>query len=195
MQYYVRTDDGQRYGPADLPTLNRWIQEGRLAPHQMVEDAVSGQTMPASQVLGLVFPNAAGRPPGMSAPGPMESNYARPGMPGLGAVPVELQGGFNFGAFWFTWVWGLNHKKPITLVALVLGIIPYIGSLAAIGFAIWVGLNGNRWAWESGRFTSVQDCLNCQRIWRNWAIAFLAVTCVAGIIAVSVVGLAGLTER
>lgn len=56
MQYYVISGDGQRYGPADIATLNQWITEGRLLPHQMIEDAATGVRMVATSVPGLVFP-------------------------------------------------------------------------------------------------------------------------------------------
>jgi hypothetical protein len=56
VQYYVISGDGQRYGPADIPTLNQWINEGRLLSHQLLEDAATGVRVPASGVAGLVFP-------------------------------------------------------------------------------------------------------------------------------------------
>lgn len=56
MQYYVISSDGQRYGPADIATLNQWIAEGRLLPHQLVEDASTGVRIAASSVAGLMFP-------------------------------------------------------------------------------------------------------------------------------------------
>ena len=31
-EWYVKTDDGNVYGPADLPTLQKWAREGRVEP-------------------------------------------------------------------------------------------------------------------------------------------------------------------
>jgi hypothetical protein len=56
VRYYVISGDGQRYGPADLATLNQWATEGRLLSNQMVEDEASGVRMVASSVPGLTFP-------------------------------------------------------------------------------------------------------------------------------------------
>jgi hypothetical protein len=81
VRYYVISSDGQRYGPADLPTLNQWIQEGRLLPNQMLEDEASGQRMPASSVSELNFPAQGAQQPGQPtyAPGqPYQQHYQRP---------------------------------------------------------------------------------------------------------------------
>jgi hypothetical protein len=77
MNYFVIAADGQKYGPADVPTLNNWAQEGRVLPTSMLEDASTGARVPATSVAGIVFPMAA--PSGQNfqqpnyqyAPGPM----------------------------------------------------------------------------------------------------------------------------
>lgn len=76
MRYYVLSDDGQKYGPADVATLNGWIAENRLMPHQMLEEEASGARFAARAVTGLNFPTqpaAAGTPTG----GPGYSGYYR----------------------------------------------------------------------------------------------------------------------
>ena len=35
-EWYVKTDDGKAYGPADLPTLVKWAREGRIEPTSFV---------------------------------------------------------------------------------------------------------------------------------------------------------------
>lgn len=80
MSYYVVWPDGRRFGPADLPTLQTWADDGRITPDTQIEDSVAGQTTPASIVPGLVFeaapppvPPSAGMPlqePAAEAPGP-----------------------------------------------------------------------------------------------------------------------------
>ncbi len=76
MRYFVIGDDGQKYGPADVATLNGWIAEGRLLPTQQVEDEASGARMAASSVSGLVFPvqNTQQFAPGQ----PYQQHYMRP---------------------------------------------------------------------------------------------------------------------
>jgi hypothetical protein len=100
-------------------------------------------------------------------------------------VPEELRGKFNWGAFFLTWIWGLCHRAWISLLALVLGlaVIPFssgsqdgsgsTGVYAAVGilqlgFAIFLGIMGNTFAWKSGRFKTPEDCRSCQSAWGQW---------------------------
>lgn len=69
MNYFVIASDGQKFGPADLATLNQWAQEGRVLTTTMLEDASTGQQIPATQLAGLVFPV---QPP---SPGPGPAGY------------------------------------------------------------------------------------------------------------------------
>ncbi len=55
MQYFVISPTGQKYGPADVQTLNSWAQEGRIVSTTMLEDASTGEVIPATQVPGLVI--------------------------------------------------------------------------------------------------------------------------------------------
>ena len=94
MNYFVvDQNSGQKYGPADVTTLNQWIVEGRVTPSTMLEDATTGQQMLASTVPGL----SLGTPPS-SAPqqtfsppptAPVANPYPRqfeqaPGLPASG---------------------------------------------------------------------------------------------------------------
>lgn len=67
MNYFVIADDGQKYGPADIPTLNQWAQDRRVLPTSMLEDAATGARVPASQVPGINFPPVAPGPPSYGA--------------------------------------------------------------------------------------------------------------------------------
>ena len=75
MRYFVIGDDGQKYGPADLQTLQTWIGEGRLLPIQQLEEEVSGIRSAARAVNGLVFPMESAPPSGQGGPVPQGSPY------------------------------------------------------------------------------------------------------------------------
>ncbi len=78
---------------------------------------------------------------------------------------------FNWGAFLLNWIWGVMHKKYITLLILPASIIPFIGPLA---LAIWFGFKGNQWAWESKDWESVEQFNEVQTNWvRVWLILFI----------------------
>ena len=55
MRYFVLGSDGQRFGPADIDSLNMWIAEGRLAPNSRLVEETSGAEVAASSVAGLMF--------------------------------------------------------------------------------------------------------------------------------------------
>ena len=77
MRYFVIGDDGQKYGPADLATLNSWITEGRLLPTQQLEDEASGMRLAAGAVQGLNFPvQSAAAQAVATQPGPTAGPYA-----------------------------------------------------------------------------------------------------------------------
>ncbi len=72
MQYFVVGLDGEKFGPANVLTLNIWVQDGRVAPDSMLEDALTGQQVLASSIPELTFPVAAS-----FAQGIPQSNYPR----------------------------------------------------------------------------------------------------------------------
>jgi hypothetical protein len=210
-QYFVLADDGTKYGPADIANLNQWIADGRLLPTTLLEQEGSGITFRASAVTGLNFPtdsiysqpptvpSSSASSPGSPSPGAygasnayssygsQESSayaaYPRMGYDGNQVLPK----GFNWGAFYFNWIWGLNHRKYLMLISLVIGFIPYVGILG-LPLAIWFGFQGNQWAWESGRFTTIEDMMACQRIWAKWALGIFLASLVIGVVAVILIG-------
>jgi hypothetical protein len=87
---------------------------------------------------------------------------------------------FHFGAFALWWVWGPLHKKDVLFWALPLGFIPFVGWIASLGLGLWAGVNGYRWAWESGRFSSLYEFDETERAWNYWGAAWFAVTFMIG---------------
>lgn len=148
------------------------------AGEQPLKQQSTGPVIP-----GQPQPYIAGQPQEQSQ-NPYQGQFQNPPQPGSpypraghnvmspDVVPGELMGGFNIGAFMFTWIWGLNHKAYWMLWGLLIGLIPCGGLI----FAIYCGMKGNEAAWRSGRFATVQECLACQKIWMWWAIGFFIFT-------------------
>ncbi|MCS6830760.1 MAG: DUF4190 domain-containing protein [bacterium] len=67
MGYYVIAHDGNRYGPADIATLQQWVREGRIAPNTTLEDEFSGTQIRASLLPELSHLFAAMPPPAADA--------------------------------------------------------------------------------------------------------------------------------
>ncbi|MEQ1933465.1 MAG: hypothetical protein ABL962_06250 [Fimbriimonadaceae bacterium] len=114
MRYYVIATDGQRYGPADIQTLQTWITQGRILHQTVLEEEQGGNRIAACAVGALQFgaPNPAGNPPTQPSQTPLNpysgsyqpptnqqsnpyqqnpyaggSNYYRPGQQ---PVPLDL---------------------------------------------------------------------------------------------------------
>lgn len=115
MSYFVVADDGNKYGPADVATLNQWIQEGRITPESSLQNEATGEMLRAQSVSGLVFqsqpaaaptygtPTPGVGPQGMQQPqggfspqGYAQNPYARP----MGG-PQAGQDDVNWGWIWF----------------------------------------------------------------------------------------------
>lgn len=86
------------------------------------------------------------------------------------SIPKEIRH-FNWGAFLLNWIWGIMNKKWITLLILPSNIIPILGPLA---MSVWFGIKGNRWAWESKKWESVETFNEAQKFWvRLWLVLFI----------------------
>ncbi|HEY0075249.1 MAG TPA: DUF1559 domain-containing protein [Abditibacteriaceae bacterium] len=76
-------------------------------------------------------------------------------------VPAEIQG-FNWGAFFLSWIWAISHRAWIGLLAL----IPCVGLV----MCFVLGFKGNEWAWRNRHYPSIADFKRAQK---SWAIAGL----------------------
>jgi TM2 domain-containing membrane protein YozV len=56
MDYFVLGNNGEKYGPADIVTLNVWISEGRINQSSQLINVQTGVTIVAGQAPGLMFP-------------------------------------------------------------------------------------------------------------------------------------------
>ena len=72
------------------------------------------------------------------------------------SLPEELRG-WNWGAFFLNWVWGIAHNTWIALLMFVPGVnivMPFV-----------LGAKGNEWAWQNNKWQSVEHFKRHQRIW------------------------------
>ena len=136
MKYFVIASDGNKYGPADLATLNAWIAEGRLTPAQMLEDELGTRT-PASSVPGLNFPMAAPAAP-QAGPAPGATMY-QPGQQPFNQAPGYYPRGTGYV--------GDNGQSDLTQAYIfgALGILccPLIFSLLGLSAANRAEAKGN----------------------------------------------------
>jgi len=84
---------------------------------------------------------------------------------GLGkasVLPPELKG-WNWGAFFLNWIWGIGNSTYIALLMFV--------PLVNIVMLFVLGAKGNEWAWQNRTWRDVNHFKNAQR---NWAFASLS---------------------
>lgn len=150
-KWYVIAPNGQRYGPADLPTLQKWTDEGRVTPQTMLEDDIGGRRFFASALPGLVFRqgvaggNPWAQPPGAS-PYPRAGYYAPqttiPGSGDLTAAWVLVALGFLCGCapLCFVAIYFADKARKVGnpggqaafIVSVILSVLVAVGTLLYI---------------------------------------------------------------
>jgi hypothetical protein len=101
-------------------------------------------------------------------------NWNTSGQGSNALVPQEIQG-WNWGAFLFSWIWGIGNNVWLALLAL----IPYVGFV----MAIVLGIKGNEWAWKSKRWDSIEHFKKTQGTWSKVALIIWASLAILGILA------------
>ncbi|HXH60033.1 MAG TPA: hypothetical protein VNI20_01600 [Fimbriimonadaceae bacterium] len=149
--------------PMLRPQGQQQAAQGGAQPGGQPQPYVAGQPASPYDPLSGGGPAASQQNPYQNPPRPGGSPYPRGGV-SYDAVPAEIAGKFNWGAFCFTWIWGLNHSAMWMLWGLLVSCIPG----GAIVWMIVCGLKGNEFGWKSGRFSSVSEFKACQRIWGWW---------------------------
>ena len=89
------------------------------------------------------------------------------GMGELAVVPPEVNG-WNWGAFFLTWIWGIGNSTYVSFLTFV--------PLVSIAMPFVLGAKGNAWAWRNKRWDSVEHFQSTQR---GWAVGGLAMNGIA----------------
>lgn len=103
---------------------------------------------------------------------------------GTGAkAPESIAKKFNWGAFLFNWIWAIRYKKWILLSIILIAFVPFIGPIAALGMAIWAGINGNQWAWEEIMYKNEKDFTDAQQSWvKAWFNLLIVGIIISGLV-------------
>ena len=72
---------------------------------------------------------------------------------------------WNWGAFLCGWIWAVWHKCWWPLAVILVSWIPYVGIVVSLGVAVYLGLNGSRIAWRSGKYDDFDAFRKAQRTW------------------------------
>jgi hypothetical protein len=74
-------------------------------------------------------------------------------------IPAEIDH-WNWGAFLLNWIWGIGNNTFIALLVFV----PFVGLV----MPFVLGAKGSKWAWQNGRWDSVEHFKRVQRQWAIW---------------------------
>ncbi|MDR3072138.1 MAG: hypothetical protein LBU41_01455 [Clostridiales Family XIII bacterium] len=106
--------------------------------------------------------------------------------PNMYAMPPQVHK-WNWGAFMYTYIWGVGNRAYLTLLCLV--------PLLNLVWPFVCGALGNQWAWKSGHFKDLKTFEATQETWNRAgfvafliAIAGLAILIVTLIVMVSIFG-------
>jgi len=77
----------------------------------------------------------------------------------LAALPPQLIG-WNWGAFFLTWIWGIGNSTMIAFLTW----IPIVNLI----MIFVLGAKGNEWAWQNKRWQSVEHFKRVQKLWAIW---------------------------
>lgn len=98
-----------------------------------------------------------------------ENKYGQANAYSQSDIDKELEK-WNWGAFFWSWIWAAFHKIYWPLCIILIGLIPYAGQVCALCLCVYLGMKGSRLAWNSGKYT---DFESFKRIQHNWAVAGL----------------------
>ena len=139
-------------------------------------------------------PSAGGQMPGVWPPPPIggyspDASQARNDSGEKAGVPPEIAAfKWNWGAFWLTWLWCLNHRMIAWGIGLFLGgfVVRFIpgGFLVPLGISIYFGIMGNKLGWQNRHFPGgVSQFIEVQRAWMRWAVGLFVGTFLIAILA------------
>lgn len=90
---------------------------------------------------------------------------------------------WNWGAFAFGWIWGVCHRLYWMLVLILVGCIPYAGSILCFCFSIYMGIDGNKMAWNKMKATMSYDRFVVrQKKWNKVGFWFFWIMLAGGIL-------------
>lgn len=183
-KFYIQMD-GDTFGPYSA----KEVLDLDLLPDTMVtEESLNGTWYPASKLdfhdmylkeIGTVI-NEDGtitRPNDVSLPQTSTTSVVSDSS-SRSSNESDLSK-FNWGAFMFSWIWGVCNGVYWPLVIILVNFIPYVGQVIGFGICLYLGIKGNELAWKSDKqWPSFESFMETQKKWSK-AVLWMLVICFA----------------
>lgn len=85
----------------------------------------------------------------------------------LAVLPVDLSG-WNWGAFFLSWIWGIGNNTWIAFLTF----IPIVNFI----MIFVLGAKGNEWAWQNKRWNSLKHFKKVQKLWAIWGLILFLIS-------------------
>jgi hypothetical protein len=83
------------------------------------------------------------------------------GMGSAAVLPPELKG-WNWGAFFLSWIWGIGNSTWIAFLVFI--------PLFNFVWIFFLGAKGNKWAWQNKKWESPEHFQRVQKKWAFWGL-------------------------
>lgn len=91
---------------------------------------------------------------------------------------------WNWGAFWFGWLWCVCNGVYWPLFTILLGAIPVIGPFIGLGVQLYLGYAGTQLAWDAKKWRSWESFRKTQRNWAKAILWYIVILLIMTVIAV-----------
>ncbi|MDR1115684.1 MAG: FHA domain-containing protein [Tannerella sp.] len=159
--------------PNDMITLGRNF----VLSWSMIDNALSLLSQKPTEAKGPAYGPAYG---GNNGPHqmPPSANFRNYNYGDDAGTNIERElNSWNWGAFFFGWLWGIFNGVYWPLVVL----IPYIGWIAMLIINIVLGIKGNVWAWKGRYWKDFNHFKRVQKSWSMWALYIFIISIVLSI--------------
>lgn len=90
---------------------------------------------------------------------------------------------WNWGAFFFNWIWGVCNGVYWPLILIVISFIPYAGGLISLVICVILGMKGNQMAWSAKQGTTTfYSFMETQKKWSKAALWVFCISLALGLL-------------
>ena len=186
--------DGEAYGPY---TVKELMGLGLLEDTLITEESMNGEWLPARRfdfedmlnkengTTSSSFSSINTTPQGNFQHTYISSTQNRINSDGtINMDTPSIIGKWNWGAFFFSWIWGVFNGVYWPLLLILAYLIPILGWIASIAGSIYLGIKGNELSWNSEKnWSSVADFEKTQKNWSIAVLWFFGVAFILGVLA------------